>query len=121
VTFSGSQTAISPSAPAGYEDFDAHTVVLYRNAPLGEEELVRLRREHHGGHIAFLRELTKDRVLVHGGVFDDGGGFIFVDVTPEEARELAARDPYVVCGLLEPSVHTWRCRPGVMAFEPAWT
>ena len=52
-------------------------------------------------HAAFVDELVTRGTMVMGGPFADHSGSLIVleDVHEEEARELAARDPFVVNGV----------------------
>lgn len=59
-------------------------------------------------HVAYWEEADAAGSLVCGGPFPDGaGGLMVLDATPEAAGDLARRDPAVVSGLLEASVHPW--------------
>jgi len=76
-------------------------------------------------HLAHLRELAKAGKLLVAGPLDDQpdprmrGIEIFRVGSLEEAKRLAADDPAVKAGRLEPVVMTWYTEKGALAFPSA--
>lgn len=60
-------------------------------------------------HVAFLRSLDREGRLVLAGPFDDGsGGLVVIRATSlDEARAIAARDPFVARGARDADVRAW--------------
>ena len=77
--------------------------LIGRDGPQGLE----LRKEHRDAHLANLAPLDADGRVRFGGPLLDGEGrpmgsvMIFDAESLEEARAIAARDPYVVKGIFE--------------------
>jgi uncharacterized protein YciI len=76
-------------------------------------------------HLAHLRDLAKAGKLLVAGPLDDQpdprlrGIEIFRVGSLEEAKRLAAEDPAVKAGRLEPVVMTWYTEKGALAFPIA--
>ena len=77
--------------------------LIGRDGPAGLE----LRREHRDAHLAHLAPLDADGRVRFGGPLLDAEGratgsvVIFDAESLEEARAIAARDPYVAKGIFE--------------------
>jgi len=76
-------------------------------------------QERHRGHLAALAEAGK---LVGAGPFSEQAdeslrGLCFYATGPEEARELASRDPAVRAGRLQADVMTWWTQRGTVSFH----
>lgn len=85
---------------------------------LSESEAAEL-QEAHLGHLAAMAEAGK---LAGAGPFSDRPdeslrGLCFYRTGLEETRELAARDPAVQRGWLEPVVMTWWTPKGTVTFS----
>ena len=102
-------------------ELEPHTFVLLRaragRPDLPEAELDRLQERH----LAFLQWQYDRGVMVASGPLteqDEEGwrGICVYTVPPVEARRLAAEDPCVQAGRLEPVVFTWLARAGSVAF-----
>jgi len=130
------QGAPSPQAPA-----ESHPSAPKPAAPppnLEAYQLVILQRPEHPrdypqdkleeiqqAHLAHLRELARAGKLLVAGPLDDQpdprmrGIEIFRVGSLEEAKRLAAEDPAVKAGRLEPVVMTWFTEKGALAFPIA--
>ncbi len=93
-------------------------VVFLRPDParkaLSEEEGEKLQ----AAHMANIRKMAADGVLVSAGPFDDtphmiSGIFIFKVESPEKAREIAENDPTVVTHRNTIDVHAWDGPAGI--------
>ena len=102
-------------------ELEPHTFVVLRlradMVEYSDEELDRLQEEH----LAFLDSLYERGLLLASGPLadrDDEGlrGICVYAVPVEEARRLAAEDPLVQAGRLEPVTFTWLARAGSAAF-----
>ena len=102
-------------------DLDPHTLVVLRlradGPDLSDEELER----HQERHLAFLQSQYDDGVLVASGPLADSDdeswrGICVYKVSTDEARRLAADDPWVQVGRMEAVVFTWMARAGSVAF-----
>jgi uncharacterized protein YciI len=82
--------------------------------PEETEETERLQE----AHLAHIRRMFEDGVLVVAGPFTDGedlrGVFVFRTDTLEEAQALAAADPAVKAGRLVVDIHSWMIPSGVL-------
>lgn len=60
-------------------------------------------------HLEYLICLHKSGQVVMGGPFeDDSGGLVLLTVDDlSEAKQLIARDPAIVAGILKVEVHAW--------------
>jgi uncharacterized protein len=102
-------------------ELEPHTVVLLRWAAdkpdYPDDELERLQESH----LAFLDSLYERGLLLASGPLadrDDEGlrGICVYAVPVDEARRLAADDPLVQAGRMEPVAFTWLARAGSAAF-----
>ncbi len=61
------------------------------------------------GHVAFLRQLDKEKRLVLCGPFTNyAGGMVIIKAgSLEEAKEISNRDPFVKEGIRMPEIRTW--------------
>ena len=68
-----------------------------------DEELIR-------SHVAYLRGLDKQGLLVLAGPFDDGrGGMVIIKAESLEAAQAVANaDPFVTSGSVDAEVRTWK-------------
>ena len=81
-------------------------VILRRGGSAGEERL------HAEAHERFIDSLIERNLVLLGGgfadAFDDAGGaYVLRCGSVEEARELAATDPYVVHDVVRPECVVW--------------
>jgi len=102
-------------------ELEPHTVVLLRwpadKPDFSDDELERLQEQH----LAFLGSLRERGVLLAAGPLteqpdESWRGICVYAVPPDEARQLAAEDPSVQAGRLEPVVFTWLAAPGSVSF-----
>jgi uncharacterized protein len=100
---------------------EPHTFLVLRrraDAPdMPEEELERIQEEH----LAFLQSLHDRGVMISSGPLTDQDdeswrGICVFTVPPGEARRIAADDPWVQVGRMEPVVFTWFARAGSVSF-----
>jgi uncharacterized protein YciI len=105
-------------------ELEPHTLLVLRlradRPEMSDEELER----HQARHLAFLQSQYDDGVLVASGPLTDQDdetwrGICVYNVPPDEARRLAADDPWVQVGRMEPVVFTWLARAGSVAFGTA--
>jgi len=64
-------------------------------------------------HLAFLEQLRGQGLLELSGGFSDrsGGAYLLRGLAGlDQAQEIAGRDPLVVQGASEPTVHEWNAR-----------
>jgi uncharacterized protein len=102
-------------------EFDHLTIVLLMlrpDAPELDEEASAALQDAHMSHLADLHEAGH---LVAAGPLEDTEyrGLSIFNVAPEEARELAERDPAVRAGRLAVNVIPWMLPSGAVAFSPA--
>lgn len=86
-----------------YEGYKRYVILLSLNPGRRlDEELIR-------GHVAHLRELDRSGRLVMCGPFlDHQGGMVIIQAdSPEEARDIAERDPFVKSGAENYELRTW--------------
>ncbi|HET7753613.1 MAG TPA: YciI family protein [Anaeromyxobacteraceae bacterium] len=113
----------APKHPEGAPfEMESFQLVLLMRAPtwkkLPEPEANTLQ----SAHLAHLGEMWKLGKAVVCGPFDNQqdptfrGACIYAVKTPEEARELASKDPTVKAGQLRVEVVTWWVGKGFMAF-----
>jgi len=81
-------------------------VILRRGENAGEERL------HAEAHERFIDSLIERNLVLLGGGFADaiddaGGAYLLRCGSVEEARELAATDPYVVHDVVRPECVVW--------------
>jgi uncharacterized protein len=102
-------------------DLESHTLVLLRvcadRPDLPDEELDRLQERH----LAFIQSQHDRGVMLASGPLTDQDeegwrGICVYTVPPDEARRLAAEDPSVQAGRLEPVAFAWLARPGSAVF-----
>ena len=103
-------------------ELEPHTFVLLRwaaNKPdYPDDELDRLQESH----LAFLDSLYERGLLLSSGPLadrDDEGlrGICVYAASVDEARRLAAEDPFVQAGWMEPVTFTWLARAGSVVFR----
>ncbi len=80
-------------------------VVLLHPVPGTERDEPLIRR-----HVQFLKSITASGELELAGPFVDGeGGMLILKVEyPEQAEEIAQRDPFVTEGTARPEIRAWR-------------
>lgn len=102
-------------------ELEPHTLVLLRwpadKPDCTDEELERLQEQH----LAFLGQLRERGALLASGPLTDQPekswrGICVYSVPPDEARRLAAEDPMVRAGRLEPVAFTWLAVRGSAVF-----
>jgi uncharacterized protein YciI len=81
--------------------------------PLSQENLPLLQR-----HIGYMLPQHEAGRIVIGGPFqgDDGEffGAIITSVSPDEAKDMVAKDPFVTEGEVKPEIHPWMTQKGVL-------
>ena len=102
-------------------ELEPHTFLVLRlrsdRPDIPDEELERLQEQH----LSFLQSQYDRGVMVASGPLKDQDdeswrGICVFTVPPDEARRIAADDPWVQLGRLEPVVFTWLARAGSVAF-----
>ena len=60
-------------------------------------------------HLVFLEDQeSKGHIFARGRFLDDAGGLVVYQAdSPEEAKKIAAQDPYVLQGVRELDIHEW--------------
>ncbi len=102
-------------------ELEPHTLVLLR-WPAGMREFSDPELEQlQAAHLAFLGRMREQGVLLASGPFTDQSedgfrGLCVYAVPPDEARRLAAEDPSVQAGRMEPVVFTWLAAAGSASF-----
>ena len=111
--------AAPKEAPFEMESFQ---LVLLMRAPTWKKLPDAEAKALQAGHLAHLTKMGDAGKAVVCGPFDQQpdpafrGACLYAVKTPEEARELAARDPAVVAGQLRVEVMTWWVGKGYMTF-----
>jgi uncharacterized protein YciI len=100
-----------------YEEFQIAILRRPDNAPSLDPETQKASREAHRAYNAALREAGT--VVANGGTQGQSdpsvkGMAIYAAASLDAAKELAAKDPAVVDGWLEPVFQTWRIPAGTM-------
>jgi uncharacterized protein YciI len=102
-------------------ELEPHTFLVLRRRTDGpdlpDEELERVQEEH----LAFLQSQYDRGVMVASGPLADQDdeswrGVCVFTVSTDEARRIAADDPWVQVGRMEPVVFTWLARTGSVVF-----
>ena len=72
------------------------------------------------GHLAYLAELHEAGILLAAGPIDHPlyRGLSIMNVEPQRAVELKARDEAVQAGVLAPEVAAWMVPAGAISFSP---
>ena len=121
------QGAPSPQAPAAAPppNLEAYQLVILQRPEHPREYPQEKLEEIQKAHLGHLRELAQAGKLLVAGPLDDQpdprlrGIEIFRVGSLEEAKRLAADDPAVKAGRLEPVVMTWFTEKGALAFPIA--
>jgi uncharacterized protein YciI len=117
--------ASQPAAPP--PNLESYQLVILQRPEHPREYPEDKLEEIQRAHIAHLREMAKAGKLLVAGPLDDQpdprmrGIEIFRVGSLEEAKRLAADDPAVKAGRLEPVVMTWYTEKGALAFPLAET
>lgn len=112
-----------PKAPP--PNLEAYQLVILQRPEHPRDYPQEKLEEIQQAHLAHLRELAKAGKLLVAGPLDDQpdprmrGIEIFRVGSLEEAKRLAADDPAVKAGRLEPVVMTWFTEKGALAFPMA--
>ena len=78
-------------------------VILLTPVPGQQRDEALVRR-----HVAYIKELDRKGRFVLGGPFEEGDGMIVLKASSlEEARQIAAADPFVSEGARTCTVRTW--------------
>jgi uncharacterized protein YciI len=115
--------APKPAAPP--PNLEAYQLVILQRPEHPRDYPQDKLEEIQQAHLAHLRELAKAGKLLVAGPLDDQpdprmrGIEIFRVESLEEAKRLAAEDPAVKAGRLEPVVMTWYTEKGALAFPIA--
>jgi uncharacterized protein YciI len=85
----------------------AYVLVILRAGPKLDQE-----QRHAGDHERFIDSLIGRNLVLLGGAFaravcDAYAGYVLRCGGIEEARELAAQDPFVAHGVLQPELVEW--------------
>jgi uncharacterized protein YciI len=116
-------SAAKPAAPP--PNLEAYQLVILQRPEHPRDYPQDKLEEIQKAHLAHLRELAKAGKLLVAGPLDDQpdprmrGIEIFRVGSLEEAKRLAADDPAVKAGRLEPVVMTWYTEKGALAFPIA--
>jgi uncharacterized protein YciI len=116
-------SAAKPAAPP--LNLEAYQLVILQRPEHPRDYPQDKLEEIQKAHLAHLRELAKAGKLLVAGPLDDQpdprmrGIEIFRVGSLEEAKRLAADDPAVKAGRLEPVVMTWYTEKGALAFPIA--
>jgi uncharacterized protein len=119
----GNPPAAKPAAPP--PNLEAYQLVILQRPEHPRDYPQDKLEEVQQAHLAHLRELAKAGKLLVAGPLDDQpdprmrGIEIFRVGSLEEAKRLAADDPAVKAGRLEPVVMTWFTEKGALAFPMA--
>ncbi|MFL6236479.1 MAG: YciI family protein [Thermoanaerobaculia bacterium] len=119
----GGSSASKPAAPPA--NLEAYQLVILQRPEHPREYAEDKLEEIQQAHLAHLRELAQAGKLLVAGPLDDQpdprlrGIEIFRVGSLEEAKRLAADDPAVKAGRLEPVVMTWFTEKGALAFPIA--
>jgi uncharacterized protein YciI len=105
-----------PAAEAGAQEL--RYVVFLRPDPARKPLALEERQRIQDAHMANIRKMADDGVLVAAGPMEDepvtiSGIFIFKAPSLSEARGIAATDPTVVNGRNTVDVHPWRGPAGI--------
>jgi uncharacterized protein YciI len=111
-------SATEPAADAPRYEMAVTQLALLSTAPgakpLDEREIQSIQE----GHLRALRALAESGKLVLEGPIHQGGslrGVIVLDVpTPEDARTLLAKDPWIASKQLVAEVHPWWSAKGIL-------
>lgn len=120
---SAASSAPKPAAPP--PNLEAYQLVILQRPEHPRDYPQDKLEEIQQAHLAHLRELAKAGKLLVAGPLDDQpdprmrGIEIFRAGSLEEAKRLAAEDPAVKAGRLEPVVMTWYTEKGALAFPIA--
>jgi uncharacterized protein YciI len=127
VLLAPAQGAPPPQSPAAAPppNLEAYQLVILQRPVHPRDYPQDKLEEIQKAHLAHLRELAKSGKLLVAGPLDDQpdprmrGIEIFRVGSLEEAKRLAAEDPAVKAGRLEPVVMTWFTEKGALAFPIA--
>jgi len=121
--------AARAGAPAGEAkpdlEMESFQLVLLVRAPTWKKLPDDAAQALQAKHIAHLTAMGESGKMVVAGPFGNQrdpafrGGCIYRVATPEEARELAERDPAIQAGQLRAEVMTWWVGKGIMTFPRA--
>jgi len=100
------------------KDMTIYYIGLIRRGSKWTPEVTEETERVQAEHLAHIRKMFEDGVLVIAGPFtDDGdlrGVFLFRTDTLEEAKTFAANDPAVRSGRLIVDIHPWMVPTGVL-------
>jgi uncharacterized protein YciI len=118
-------TLFAQAAGAPPPNLEPYQLVILQRPEHPREYAEDKLEEIQQAHLAHLRELAKAGKLLVAGPLDDQpdprlrGIEIFRVGSLDEAKRLAADDPAVKAGRLEPVVMTWYTEKGALAFPIA--
>ena len=103
-------------------ELEAFAFVLLRSGPNANAFSPAELEHYQAAHLAHLEAMTKAGKLAGAGPFSDQPdeslrGLCFYRCSPDEARELAERDPSVQAGRMAVEVMTWWTRKGSVTFH----
>ena len=95
-------------------------VIIHHRGPAWADGVPYLQQPALGGHIGFMSSLEERGLMVLGGPYADSdadptgivGMAIVRAASQAEAEALAAEDPTVATGMIEPRVRPWRAVMG---------
>ena len=104
-------------------ELEPHTFVLLRRNPDAPDFTDEQADEHQTAHLVFLDAQREAGNMLAAGPFREQPdvtlrGLCVYAVPLEEARAIAADDPWVVAGGLVAEAFTWLCPPGQVTFGP---
>lgn len=92
-------------------------VAFLKKGPKWNEHTDAERAEIQKGHMAHIRKMADDKVLILAGPFTDNGDlrgmFIFLAGSMDEAKKIAENDPAVKSGRMVLEFHPWYSAKGI--------
>ena len=103
--------AAAPQAPPEFGPTAVYTIGFLKRGPKWTAERTEESAKIQANHMAHIRKMADEGLLVGAGPFADGGDlrgiFLFGQGKDEAARTHAAQDPAVLAGRLVLELHLW--------------